>query len=355
MKILVIQQKMIGDVLISSIICENLRKEYPEAQIDYLINTFTQPVVENHPSIDNFILFEDKYRKSLVSLFQFLLKIRKQKYDIVIDAYAKIESGLITFFSGAPKRIGYKGKGIQFAYNHKVDYPEKAISQAGLAIERRVELLKTVIHKNQIEINPKIFLTEEEKKQSLDLFYLNQLYPETENCIMISVLGSEKSKTYPLGYMAQLVDQVSLHTNATFLLNYTPKQTEDVEEFLNYCSEKVKQRIKKNLIGKDLRSFMGIMNQCKLIIGNDGGAVNIAKALNKPSFTIFSPWIQKESWSIFEDGINHKAVHLKDYLPDFDTHESKKNVKENTGTYYSQFKPEYFLKDLIEFTQSHLK
>jgi len=355
MKILVIQQKMIGDVLISSLICENLRNEYPDAQIDYLINTFTQPVVENHPAIDNFILFEDKYRNNIASFFLFLLKIRNQNYDIVIDAYAKIESGLITLFSGAPKRIGYRGKGIQLAYNQKVEYLEKATTQAGLAIERRVELLKKVIHKNKIEIYPKIFLTEQEKKQSLDLFQFYQLNPETENCIMISVLGSEKSKTYPLSYMAQLLEQISIHTNATFLLNYTPKQNEEIEEFLGFCSETLKQRIKKDFIGKDLRSFMGIMNQCQLIIGNDGGAINIAKALNKPSFTIFSPWIQKESWSIFEDGIKHKAVHLKDFIPDFDTHESKKSLKENAVTHYSHFTPDFFLKDVITFTQSHLK
>ena len=37
MKILVIQQKMIGDVLVSSLLCNNLRKAYPSAQIDYMV------------------------------------------------------------------------------------------------------------------------------------------------------------------------------------------------------------------------------------------------------------------------------------------------------------------------------
>jgi ADP-heptose:LPS heptosyltransferase len=45
MKILVIQQKMIGDVLVSSIICNNLRTAYPDAQIDYLVYSSTTPVL----------------------------------------------------------------------------------------------------------------------------------------------------------------------------------------------------------------------------------------------------------------------------------------------------------------------
>ena len=50
MKILVIQQKMIGDVLTSSILFEVLRAKYPNAQLDYLVNSHTLPVIENNPN-----------------------------------------------------------------------------------------------------------------------------------------------------------------------------------------------------------------------------------------------------------------------------------------------------------------
>ena len=57
MKILVIQMKFIGDVLASSIICNNLKKLYPNSQVDFLIYPFTKPVIENNESIDNIIYF----------------------------------------------------------------------------------------------------------------------------------------------------------------------------------------------------------------------------------------------------------------------------------------------------------
>jgi len=40
MKILVIQIKMIGDVLTSSILFEALRKEFPTAELHYMISEF---------------------------------------------------------------------------------------------------------------------------------------------------------------------------------------------------------------------------------------------------------------------------------------------------------------------------
>src|SRR6476646_9481107 len=75
-KILVIQQKMIGDVLASSIICNNLKTIYPDSEIHYLIYPFTEPVVAHNPNIDRIIRFADAYRKSKRELLRFLRQIR---------------------------------------------------------------------------------------------------------------------------------------------------------------------------------------------------------------------------------------------------------------------------------------
>ncbi len=86
-KILVIQEKMIGDVLAGSIICNTLKATYPDAQIDYLVYDFTKPVIQNNPNIDNIIIFKEDYRKSKIDFLKFLFEIRKKKYDAVVDAY----------------------------------------------------------------------------------------------------------------------------------------------------------------------------------------------------------------------------------------------------------------------------
>ena len=56
MKVLVIQQKMIGDVLTSSILFEAIKIEHPSAELHYLINSHTVPVVENNPFVDKLVL-----------------------------------------------------------------------------------------------------------------------------------------------------------------------------------------------------------------------------------------------------------------------------------------------------------
>jgi heptosyltransferase-2 len=79
----------------------------------------------------------------------------------------------------------------------------------------------------------------------------------------------------------------------------------------------------------------------------------MAKALDKPTFTIFSPWIEKESWSTFEDGIKNKAIHLKDYKPEVFKSKSRKELK-NNSSYYNQFTPELFHAELVLFLKNNL-
>lgn len=353
MKILVIQQKMIGDVLISSIICNNLRVAYLDAQIDYLVYESTMPVLEGNTAIDNFILYKKSHRKSRIQFLKLAFQIRKEKYDIVIDAYSKLESWLFVFLSGAKKRISYKKTGREFLYTDNVPFAKFPKTNLGLAIERRLSLLDPLKLNIPIDPLPKLFVTEKENQEAQELFEKYRVRKERKT-IMISLLGSENLKTYPLTYMAKIVDEIANNNDVNILFNYFPKQIEEAKIVFETCSKSTQEKIYFDLLGKDLRSFIAIMNNCDLIIGNDGGAINMAKALNKPSFIIFSPWIEKKIWATFEDGIQHKSVHLQEFKPELFEGFSEKEIKNKTPELYQAFQPELFIHSLHSFLEINL-
>ncbi len=348
MRILVIQQKMIGDVLISTLICNNLRIAYPNAQIDFMIYKSTLPVLQGNTSIDNFILFEKKHRRSQLKFFKLINSIRKTKYDIIIDAYSKLESWLIVFFSGSKKKISYNKYGRTFLYTHNVPVLSEAKTNVGLVIERRLSLLDPLNLDIKFEVIPDLIVTNEEKQFARTIFKEHHLNDDKKT-IMISIIGSNPLKTYPLKYMAEIVAFISLNTSSNILFNYMPKQLKLAKEVYNYCSDEVKKSINFNVVGENLREFIAIMNECDFIIGNDSGSINMAKALGKPSFIIFSPWIQKKMWATFEDNINHDSVHLKDYRPDLYEGLSNKKIKEKSLNLYTNFKPSLFTEKLFQY------
>lgn len=354
MKILVIQQKMIGDVLVSSILCNNLKKAYPNARIDYLVYESTTPVLEGNPNIDTIILFKNKHRTSSTKLLKLAWKIRKEKYDIVIDAYSKLESWVFVLLSGSKRRISYKKPGRSFLYTDNIPFITFPKTNLGLAIERRLSLLKPLHLPIEIDPFPKLYVTDQENESAKDLF---KKYGVKDNrkTVMISLIGSEESKTYPLDYMAEIVNTIGENFDVNILFNYFPKQVALAKTIYEKCSVSTQSKIYFDLLGDNLRSFIAIMNQCDLIVGNDGGAINIAKSLNKPSFIIFSPWIEKKIWATFEDGIHQVSVHLKEFEPKIFDLYSEKELKEKTPQLYQEFKPELFKDQLLQFMSINLK
>ncbi|MBP2830582.1 glycosyltransferase family 9 protein [Aquimarina sp. U1-2] len=353
MKILVIQQKMMGDVLTSTIICEVLRKEYPDARIDYLVNSSTRPVVAENKFFDNIVEFKPVYRDSKIEFYRFLLTIRKTKYDRVIDAYGKLESNLIALFSGAPEKISFYKWYTQFIYTKTIHRVSQPITNASTAIENRLRL---VFPENRITseiVKPKIYLTEEEKEKAKEFLESNDIDLK-KPLVMISVIGSEESKTLPLEYMAKVIDEIVNTSGANILFNYIPNQEKDARTVYNLTNYKTQQHIHFDVFAKSLRGFIAILSHCNVLVGNEGGAVNIAKALDVSTFTIFSPWIIKNHWNMFEDNEKHLSVHLADYIPSLFANKSVKELKNTSVELYPNFEPELFIYQLKEFLHKNL-
>ncbi len=352
MKILVIQQKMIGDVLISSIICDNLRTAYPDATIDYLVNETTTPVLEGNTSFDNLILFKQQHQKSFKELVKLALGIRRNKYDLIIDAYSKLQSWVIVGLSGAPRRISYEKPWRSFLYTDTVLQAELPSSNLGLAIERRLSLLEPLGLNIDLKLSPALFVSEKEKS-FVEKLFADKHVDNSRKTVMISLLGSEEKKTYPLNYMAEIVDFIGKQYNVNILFNYFPKQITDAQIIYEACSRETKSKTYFDVLGSDLREFIAIMNSCDVIIGNDGGAINMAKALNKPSFIIFSPHIEKKIWATFEDGKKHVSVHLEDFEPELFVGKEYDYLKNNALSLYQKFVPSFIIPNLKIFLDRH--
>lgn len=352
-KILVIQQKMIGDVLVSTILCETLCKAYPNAQVDYLIYESTYPVIEANDKDYNVIFFKKEYRNNKNAFYQFALHLKKQQYDVIIDAYSKLESWIIVGLSNAPLKISFK-KGISnYLYNYLIERHLKPETNLGLVIEHRLKLLSPLeISSDLLVTRPVIKVTAVENQLAIETLTKNKI-DLRKPIIMLNIIGSNETKTYPLNYMAKVADVLAKY-QVQILFNYPPDQVDKAKIVLESCMEITKEKVFFNVLGADLRGLLGLMNQCCMVIGNDGGTMNMAKALNKATFIIFSPWIEKAAWNTFEDGQKHVSVHLNDYKPAFFNNKKLKDIKRENERLYEMFLPVFFEDLLNRFIKTNL-
>jgi len=352
MRILVVQQKRIGDVLTSTIICNNLKAKFPEATIDYMCYPNSVDVLKENPNIDTIVTLSNKVRKSIPSLFKFIFQIRRKKYDVVIDVYNKLETNLITLFSGAKYKVSYAKWYSRIFYNYNYERFDAIKSEHGLAIENRLLLLRPFISEKITDVKPKIFLKETEINDARKLLKSHTIDQE-KPLVMFGILGSEVYKTYPLEGMAKIIDFTVAKTNATIIFNYIPDQKKLALEVYNYCSEETKKHIVFDLYCTDLRAFLALLSQCDMLIGNEGGAVNMAKALDVPTFSIFTPSVRKETWQLFENEAKHTSIHLKDIKPEIYQQYPEKYIKEHTFKYYNEYPLPLMLEKLEVYFQEY--
>jgi len=112
-KILLIKLSAVGDVVHTIPVLNKLRRRYPAARLDWLINPAIAKLLRQHSAITNIIEFAREQWSSpwrlapYVSYAQLAATLRGNRYDLVVDMHGQFRTAILTLATGAPVRIGF--------------------------------------------------------------------------------------------------------------------------------------------------------------------------------------------------------------------------------------------------------
>lgn len=221
-KILIIQTAFIGDVILATPIVESIAASYPNCSIDFLLRKGNESLLNNNPFI-NEVLIWDKKGGKYSNLFKVLRKIKKKKYDKIINVQRFGASGLLTWLSGAKFKIGFKKNPFSFSYDVKINHEFKDDIHE---VDRNLSLLKSFAG-NFLAKRPKLYPSKNdfssiEKYTSnkyvclapSSVWFTKQL-PQNKWLELIELLKNKDVNIYLLGgpgdkeFNQQIIDQVN--------------------------------------------------------------------------------------------------------------------------------------------------
>ncbi len=271
-KILCIKPRGIGDIVLSTIILENLIAYFPGVIIDYLTENFAKEAVEDNPLVNKVLT---------MGRTEFPLKvawrIRKEKYNLILDLWSNPRSAQITFLSGVKYRVGFGYRGRKYAYNIL------ATSERGVhhSAEHNLELLNSI----NVPIRTKrihFYITE--KELSLGKDFIKNNFSNSDTIIGIVPSGGWQSKRCDASKWVEICNAISLKIKSKFLILWGPGDEDDA----NY--------IKNNLNGlavlspnTTVKQMAGLIKNCDIVIANDSGPMHISAALNVATLGLFGP------------------------------------------------------------------
>lgn len=113
-RILLIQFRQLGDVLLSTSAAQVLKTNFPSARLDFLTQPPSQQVLAGNPWIDEILEYDR------AAPLKWLFKIRRRRYDLVVDLMSNPRSALIVALSGAALKAGPAYTSSAWSYNRKL-------------------------------------------------------------------------------------------------------------------------------------------------------------------------------------------------------------------------------------------
>ncbi len=272
MKILIIQIRQMGDVLLSTPLAEAIKEIKPNYEVHFLTDNSSYDILSLNPFIDKIITIS----AGVLNEIKIIKIIRKEKYDAVIDIQRTGRSKRITLLSLARLRVAFEKTGDNFYYNRVIrSYTH------GYTVFERMDLLKAIdiIPKNKYM--PKLFFS------PLDLEHVKEYLNEkkVKNFFVVSPTARKKEKMWMPDEFGKLAEKVRIKTGLEPVIVYG---TDSERAIAVKCAKYIK---KGHLINKpfNIKEFTALVNMSSFFIGNDSFPAHVSVSQNIKTVIICGP------------------------------------------------------------------
>ncbi len=274
-KILLIQLRRIGDVLMTTPSIRALRRAYPDAHITFVTEAPSDQVLQNNPYLDEVLLFSRK--NSFWEYLRFLWRLYEGKFDIVIDFFGNPRSAQMSWSTRAKLRIGFDFPGRRLYYTDRIPLgvgARYAAQHKSLLLQR----LDIVVDSFKLDF----YIHEDDRKYVERLFHEMEIQ-EGDVLVTLSPVSRQPYKVWPPQHFAKIADQLIEKLNAKILFIYGPGE----ETFVDQVRQSMSYKALPNYPPPTLGQTKAIFEKTTLHLGNDNGPCHFAIAAGTPTVAVF--------------------------------------------------------------------
>ncbi len=265
---LIIQTAFIGDVILATGLIEKIRQHYPNASIDFLLRKGNEGLLKNHPKLRGVLIWNKKQLK-VFNLLKIIFRVRRNRYDCVINVHRYASSGFITALSGSKMKIGFDKNLFSFLLDKKINHEIGSVHE----VQRNHQLIESIT--DSVFAKPKLYPTEKDFESVKDrkteryiciaptsVWFTKQLPPEKWIDFLISLKNSIK-KVYLLGAPADhhICESIRLSVGFEGIINLAGRLS-----FLESAS---------------------LMKDAMMNYVNDSAPMHLASAMNAPVTAVY--------------------------------------------------------------------
>jgi ADP-heptose:LPS heptosyltransferase len=272
-KILIIKLGGLGDVFLSTIVLDSLRKSFPSSQIEYCVEKAGKEAIERERRVDAVFVLD----KETMHPLAVLRHVRQQHYDMVIDLFGNPRSALITFMSGAKYKVGLDYGWRRHLYSIVGEARREKLHGAEVNLQA-LRALNVPITQRSLSYP----LSEDDRTYADQVWKSNQL----DGRFVVGILpaGSWPSKRCEPEKFAEIANAIAGEYNARVLIVWGPADETEAIEIERRCGD-VAILAPRASLSKNL----ALLSRCSGIVANDSGPMHLASGLGVPILCLYGP------------------------------------------------------------------
>jgi heptosyltransferase-3 len=281
--ILIIKLRGIGDTILATPLCSEIRKNFPISHVTALVRRSSEKILHENPDVDEIQVYEEK----LFGYFKLVRKLQRMKIDLALCPHASFRSALLSYLSRSKERVVNNFSGPN--YFATVKKPISKIPKS--AIERDLDCLRSLEIKPH-ERNTRMYFGEEDKERVSHLFRRGKL------SVGFSIGASRIEKKWDLENFARVIDGLQEKGVRMILFSGSNDERES-DSLIRMVSSSLD-----SFEPESIRELAAGLARCDLYIGNDSGPLHVAVAVGTPTIALFGPENPLE-WHPYPDTDKH--------------------------------------------------
>jgi ADP-heptose:LPS heptosyltransferase len=289
-KVLVMKYFGMGSLILSSPMVRAVRQAYPNASVDLLTIEQNRALSDILPIFDRVYTIETRSLFSILkSMFVALRRIRREKYDVIIDAeFFSRFSALVSYLARPRYSVGFYlpeiWRGNFLTHPVHFNYYRHAIVTF-MALAKRLG-----VESSNYALEPLVISNEVESKVQAKLEVIGVMPGRRLVCVNVNTGPLSPERRWPEVSFAKLIRLIlSEFPDVTIVLVGASCDVPAATKMCSLLSSEDQARLL-NVAGKfNLQELCALLTKSELLITNDSGPLHIAEALVVPTISFFGP------------------------------------------------------------------
>lgn len=272
-RILIVKTSSLGDLIHNFPMVSDIRAQFPNCKIDWLVEETYIPLVKLHPGVERIIpVALRRWRTSIFlsltwkEIKDCIFEVRKRRYDLVIDSQGLIKSAVFALLA----------KGLTCGFGPRYSRERLAGMSYGLrmSVSREQHMLDRCRQLASLALNYQL-------AEKPDYGLIKQNYSALEkNNVVIFCSSAQSKKLWPSTDWIRICDYLS---SRNFNCQFTWGSPDEQAACKHIISSSAGELLPKMPIDK----LATLVAQSCMVIGLDTGLLHLAAALEVPSIAIF--------------------------------------------------------------------